>query len=128
MFLLVFGIPLYPYTNILIGVYPLIFTYAILRYRLMDINIVFKRTAVYSLSVGLLVGSFVMVVLATTKYLSHLAGITSTTVTAIAALLIALLFNPLRNRIQTIIDKTFYKKTYDYYATIREVSHELASS
>ncbi len=94
----------------------------------MDINIVFKKTAVYSLSVGLLVGSFVMVVLAITKYLSHLAGITSSTITAIAALLIALLFNPLRNRIQTIIDKTFYKKTYDYYSTIQKVSHELASS
>jgi signal transduction histidine kinase len=94
----------------------------------MDINIVIKRTAVYSLSAGLLASFFVVFVLAMTKYLSNLAGITSFTITVIAALIIALLFNPLRNRIQTIIDKIFYKKTYDYYATIQKVSHELAST
>jgi signal transduction histidine kinase len=94
----------------------------------MDINVVLKRTAVYSLSAGLLVGFFVVVVLATTKYLSNLAGITSPVITAIAALSIALLFNPLRTRIQKNIDKVFYKRTYDYYTTIQKVSHELASS
>jgi signal transduction histidine kinase len=94
----------------------------------MDINIVFKKTAAYSLSVGVLTGLFVISILAITKYLSDLFGIASFSITAGATLIIVLLFNPLRNRIQKIIDKTFYKKTYDYYATIREVSHELASS
>ncbi len=94
----------------------------------MDINIVVKRTAVYSLSAGLLASFFIVIVLAMTKYLTGFLGITSFAIMAIAAILIALLFNPIRNRIQTIIDKIFYKKTYDYYSTIQKVSHELAST
>src|SRR4030042_286934 len=87
----------------------------------------FKNKIQYVLS-GFFIGFFVMLVFAVTKYLSGLIGMTSFTITAIVALIIALLFNPLRNRIQTIIDKMFYKKTYDYYSTIQKVSHELASS
>jgi len=102
--------------------------YGILRYRLMDIYVYIKRTMAYSLAAGFLMGFFVMLVFAVTKYLSGLIGMTSFTIVAIAAFIIALLFNPLRNRIQTIIDKTFYKKTYDYYSTLQKVSHELAST
>ena len=123
-----FGVNFPPFGNFTIPLYCIISTYAILRYRFMDISIVIKRTAVYSLSAGLLVSFFIVMVLATTKYLTHLAGITSFAITAVFAVLIALLFNPLRNRIQIIIDKIFYKKTYDYYSTIQKVSHELAST
>jgi len=45
MFLSVLGLPLYPYSNILIGIYPLIFAYAIFKYRLLDINIFIKKSA-----------------------------------------------------------------------------------
>jgi signal transduction histidine kinase len=94
----------------------------------MDINIVFKKTAAYSFSVGVLTGLFVISILAATKYLSNLFGIASFSITAGATFIIVLLFNPLRNRIQTIIDRKFYKRTYDYYSTIQKVSHELVSS
>ncbi|GEM_PF-1497400 len=123
-----FKIDIYPFGNLTIPIYCIIVTYAILRYRLMDINIIVKKTAVYSLSAGILTSFFIILILAMTKYLSNLAGITSFTVIAIAALIIAFLFNPIRNRVQTIIDKIFYKRTYDYYATIQKVSHELAST
>jgi len=118
----------YPLGNFTIPIYCLVSTYAILRYRLMDINIVVKKTAVYSLSAGLLASLFIVIVLAMTKYLAGFLGITSFTIMAFAAVVIALLFNPIRNRIQRIIDKIFYKKTYDYYSTLQKVSHELAST
>jgi len=127
-FLPVFYIDIFPYGNLLLPIYPIIYTYAILRYRLMDVHVVVKRTAVYSLSAGLLASLFIVIVLAMTKYLSDFMGITSFTIMAIAAIVIALLFNPIRNRIQIIIDRIFYKKTYDYYSTIQKVSHELAST
>jgi signal transduction histidine kinase len=126
-FLPMFGIDIYPFGNFTIPIYCLISTYAILRYRLMDISLVFKKSMVYSLSAGILTSLFVVVVTVLTKYFSDLAGVTSYTIMLFSALLIAFLFNPLRIRIQDLIDRMFYKKTYDYYATIRMVSHDLAT-
>ncbi|MBI5408539.1 MAG: hypothetical protein HZA14_04145 [Nitrospirae bacterium] len=122
-----FGISLYPVSNFSIPLYACIVTYAIFRYHLMDITIVFKKTAAYSLAAGILTSVFVVLVISMTKYLSDLVGITSLTITAAAAVTIAILFNPLRNRIQKIIDNIFYKKTYDYYAIIQQVSSTLTS-
>jgi signal transduction histidine kinase len=118
---------LYPYGNFGITFYCLVVTYAILKYSLMDIHLVIKRTMVYSLSAGILTSIFVVIIISMTKLLSDVAGINSYTITAVAALIIALLFNPLRNRVQIIIDKVFYKTTYDYYATVQQVSSTLAS-
>src|SRR3972149_8558080 len=123
-----YGINIYPFGFIFMVIFPLIFAYAILRYRLMDINVVVKRTAVYSLSAGILVSLFIVIVLAVTKYLTGFFGITSFAIMAIAAIVIALLSNPIKNRIQTMIHRIFYKKTYDYYSTIQKVSHEFAST
>ena len=118
---------IYPYTNFLIAIYPIIFTYAILRYRLLDVRLLFKKTMAYSLSAGLLMAFFVIIVLFITNFLSGFTEVDSLTISIFAALIVAFLFNPLRNQVQILVDKLFYKKTYDYYATIRKVSHDLAS-
>ncbi|MBI5056891.1 MAG: hypothetical protein HZB61_09790 [Nitrospirae bacterium] len=125
---LVFGINIYPFGQIGIAFYALIATYAILRYRLLDISLVFKKTAAYSLSAGLLTGLFVVLVLTATNLLAAFADVSSLKISIFASIVIALLFNPLRNRIQKLIDKMFYKKSYDYFATVRNVSHELATT
>ena len=118
---------LYPFGNFTIPIYCLISTYAILRYRLMDIHLVFRKSMVYSLAAGILTSLFVILVLAMTKLLSNVVGISSFAITVIAALIIAVLFNPLKNMIQSFIDKIFYKKTYDYYPTIKKMSRKLTS-
>ncbi|MHA1989246.1 MAG: histidine kinase N-terminal 7TM domain-containing protein, partial [Promethearchaeota archaeon] len=92
-FLPVYGIKIYPF-NITIVFYVLIATYAILRYRLMDINLVIKRTAVYSLSAGLLSGIFVVFVLSMTRLISNFADVSSFKISILAAVLIALTFDP----------------------------------
>lgn len=125
VFLSVIKIDIQPYGNFLITISPFITAYAILRYRLMDVNIVFKKTMVYSLSAGLLMSFFVVVTLTITKFLSTYTHVDSFKVSIFVAFIIALLFNPFRNKIQTLIDKLFYKKSYDYYATIGKISHDL---
>ena len=123
-----FGYDIYPIGNFGIVIYCIISTYAIFRYRLMDIHLVIRKGMVYSLSAGILASFFVVFGLMTTKYLSDETGATPFVITAIAALIIAILFNPLKNRIQEIIDKNFYKRTYDYYNIIQKVSQELVST
>ncbi len=86
-----------------------------------------KKGTVYSLSAGLLMSLFVVLVLSITNLLSNFAEVHSFKINVFAAIVIALLFNPLRYRIQKFIDKVFYKKSYDYYSTIQQVSATLAS-
>ena len=117
----------YPFGNFTIPIYCIISTYAILRHRLMDISLVIRKGMVYSASAGILASLFVVIILTMTRYFSDITGITSFTMTIFAALTIAVLFNPLKNRIQLFYDKTFYKRTYDYFATIQKVSQELTS-
>jgi hypothetical protein len=123
-----YGINIYPFGFLFMVIFLIIYALAIIRYRLMDINLAIKKTMIYSISAGVLTSVFVVLVLVMTTYLSEYTGITSFWITVFAALIIAFLFTPLKDKIQTFIDKLFYKTTYDYYATIQNASHELAST
>jgi hypothetical protein len=122
-----FNIEIYPIGNFGIPIYTFTVSYAILRHRLLDLNLILKKSMVYSLAAGIMTSLFVVIVTVMTKYFSDLAGVTSYTIMVFSALLIAILFNPLRTRIQALIDRFFYKKTYDYYSVIRMVSRDLAT-
>jgi len=93
-------------------IFPLSMAIAITRYRLFDIEVVIRRTLVYTvltLTLGLVYVGCIVVLRALIAPLtggSELAIVAST-------LAIAALFNPLRRRIQTIIDKRFYRSKYD---------------
>jgi PAS domain S-box-containing protein len=119
---------LYPYGAFGVTIYCLIVTYAIFRHRLMDIHVALKRSLIYSLSAGLLTGLFLVLVLGMTKYLSAYAEVSSFTITVVSALIIAFVFEPLRNRVQLLVDKVFYRTIEDYYGIVQKTSHALASS
>jgi signal transduction histidine kinase len=116
-----------PYLNILVSLYTGIVAYAILRHHLMDISVAIKRTAAYSISAGLLTAFFAILVITLTNLLSSFAHVSSMKISIVAAFVITILFNPLRNKIQVLIDRMFYKKSFDYYETVRQVSSNLAS-
>lgn len=119
---------IYPFGNFGITGYCIITTYSILRHRLMDIHVVLKKSLVYSLSASFLSGIFVVLVLTMTKYLSDYIGVTSFSITVTSALFIAILFNPLKNKIQFLVDKLFYKSSYSCYSIVQKISRELAST
>jgi hypothetical protein len=123
-----------PYTFALeAGVYgsllliPLSIGVAILRHRLWDIDIVINRTLVY----GALTVSLVLVYLggvaATQAIFQGLTGQEEQPQLAIVAstLVIAALFTPLRRRIQSFIDRRFYRRKYDARKTLEAFSAEL---
>ncbi|MGH3255495.1 MAG: hypothetical protein ACRDOU_08815 [Streptosporangiaceae bacterium] len=83
---------------------------AVLRYRLFDIDRVISRTLGYAVVTGLLVGVYAGIVLLATEVLRSRH---STVAVAVATLAAAALFNPLRRRVQKIVDRRFNRARYD---------------
>lgn len=96
----------------------------ILKYRLYEIDRVISRTLSYALLSGLLIGTFIGVVALTTDTLalSGRVGVAASTLVAAA------LFNPLRVRIQRLVDHRFNRARYDAQATVEAFTARLGDA
>ena len=98
---------------------------AILRYRLYNIDLIVNRTLVYgSLSVTLVALYLGGIVLLQSAFVA-LTGEKSTLAVVASTLLIAALFNPLRRRVQQLVDRRFYRRKYDAQKTLEAFSARL---
>ena len=93
---------------------PLSIGVAVLKYRLFDIDRVISRTLGYAVVTGLLVGVYAGIVLLATRVVS----ITTPVAVAAATLAAAALFNPLRRRVQRVVDRRFNRARYDADKTV----------
>jgi hypothetical protein len=98
---------------------------AILKYRLYEIDVLVNRTLVYgSLSVTLIALYFGGIVV-WQRFFVLLTGQQSTLAVVASTLLIAALFTPLRRRLQSFIDRRFYRSKYDARKTLEAFSAKL---
>ena len=104
---------------------PIAVGFAVLKYRLYDIDVVINRTLVYGPLTATLVALYFLGIVALQRVFVALSGQKSTLAVVASTLLIAALFNPLRRRIQSFIDRRFYRSKYDAVKTLEAFSAKL---
>jgi hypothetical protein len=104
---------------------PVSIGFAVLRSRLFDIDVVINRTLVYGSLTAMLVALYFVAIVVLQRIFVALTGQESTLAVVISTLVIAALFNPLRRRNQSFIDRRFYRKKYDARKTLETFSSKL---
>jgi two-component system, NtrC family, sensor kinase len=105
---------------------PLSFGYAIIRYRLMDVDIIFKRGLAYTAASGGVVAVYIAIV-ALIGALFHTAWPSGMMGGVFAIVVAAFLFQPFRDWIQARLDRFFYRDRLDYRRTLIEFGRTLTS-
>ena len=98
---------------------------AILKYRLYDIDFIVNRTLVYGSLTLVLALMYVCGIVILQRLFVALTGQQSTLAVVASTLLIAALFTPLRRRIQSFIDRRFYRRKYNAAKTLEAFSARL---
>jgi hypothetical protein len=103
---------------------PIAVGFAVLKYRLYDIDVLINRTLVYGSLTAVLVALYFGGIVLLQRVFVALTGERSTLAVVASTLLIAALFNPLRKRIQSFIDRRFYRRKYDARKTLENFSRK----
>ncbi len=107
---------------------PLTFSWAIVRYRLMDTDLIFKRGVAYTLATGLLLGIYFGVIAVLAVLVHHgLPQDVQEWGLGISFVVFAMTFDPLKRRIQGWVDRAFDRHRYDYRKALVEFGRGLSS-
>jgi PAS domain S-box-containing protein len=109
-----------------LAVIPLCFGYAIIRYRLMDVDIIFKRGLAYTVATAGVVAVYFAFVALIGEFF-HTAWPTGPTGGMIAIVVAAFLFQPFRDWVQARLDRFFYRDRLDYRRTLIEFGRTLTN-
>ena len=115
-----YGFELYPLGFLFMSIFVIVTTYAIVRHQLMEIHVAVKKGVVYSTLVALITAFYLIFIMSIGRLFQDLAGYQSFLINLVAIFIIAMLLNPLRNKIQKFLDYRFFKGTLESFAAEQE--------
>ena len=101
-------------TAIPLGLIPLAFASALVRYRLMDVEVIVKRMVVYAVAVSAILAIYAVLLRVAGAIVLKDSHKNNTIIAMLATLVVVLLARPVKNAIQNTIDRAFYRDRYDY--------------
>jgi two-component system NtrC family sensor kinase len=114
-------------TAVLLGVVPLAFASAIVRYRLMDVEVIIKRALVYAAALAAIAAMYAILLrLARAAFLGS-SDRPNSIIALLATLVVVLLSRPVKNAIQTGLDRVYYRDRYDYRRALVGFARDLNS-
>jgi class 3 adenylate cyclase len=119
--------PTWNFLPFLVVFFPVSITYSIVQHNLFDADAIIRRTLGYVVVTALIVGAYVLVSVALNVLLGQYQLAQSQTFPILFTLGVILVFNPLRDRIQALVDRLFFRKEYDYGAIVEKVSGSMTS-
>jgi signal transduction histidine kinase len=111
--LMIFGYPFIPeyLMHLLLISFPVSIAIAIVKYQLMDIDLILRRSMVYSIALGGLILAYILLLTLVTDLVK---GINETIPAVIAAVALAFLLQPVKSKVQKFVDKKFFRLQYNY--------------
>jgi len=102
---------------------PVTFAISILKYHLLDIDLILNRSFVYTIVIGCLFGIYMTLV----TLLARLSGNYAQDLSIIAAISIALIFQPVKNSVQKFVDVKFFRVRYNYRQVIKKILLQISN-
>lgn len=129
MMLVSFGKIYFPYNYIVILVifFPASVAYAIVRHNLFEADALVRQAVGYVMVTAIVIGVYAVVSLTLNVFLGKYQLAQSRAFPILFALGIILIFNPLRNRVQAVVDRVFFRKEYDYGEIVEKIGNAFTS-
>jgi PAS domain S-box-containing protein len=114
-------------TAVLLGLVPLAFASAIVRYRLMDVEVIVKRALVYAAAIAAIAAIYAVLNKLASEVIFGNDDRRNPVIALLATLVVVLLARPVKNAIQTALDRVYYRDRYDYRRALVGFARDLNS-
>ena len=114
--------------NLFLMLIPVSFAISIIKYRMMDIELIINRSIVYSMVTGLIITLYLILVGISGYFFHAVSPSTSHPFVILFTIFAAISFTPLRNQVQNFVDKHFYRIKYNYRLAIQAFGKALSSA
>jgi two-component system, NtrC family, sensor kinase len=117
----------FEFTALLLGLIPLAFASAIVRYRLMDVEVIIKRALVYAAALAAIAAIYAILLRIAGAVFLRDADDKNPIIALLATFVVVLLSRPVKNAIQTGLDRVYYRDRYDYRRALVGFARDLNS-